>query len=183
MGVASFYALMLLVATGITGRLLDMWQAHTIARDAGTNGTGIVRALKERILEVEYGIERLSAGKSEPFQLYCIQAIESGSEAEPSRMYAFAKMFRLKEPQLPSFPTLKPQEHADFQHAHQALMDHARLLQSLRKQQRARFVMRAWRYIHITIAVFMLAIIAYHAGMEVLSHVLNVIPPQQNVCN
>ncbi|HVB73875.1 MAG TPA: ferric reductase-like transmembrane domain-containing protein [Ktedonobacteraceae bacterium] len=183
MGVASFYALMLLVATGIIGRLLDIWQAHTIARDAGTNGTGIVRALKERILEVEYVVERLSAGKSEPFKLYCIQAIDSGSDAGPSRVNTLTKMLRLKEPPLPPFPTLMPQEHADFQRAHQALTDHSRLVQSLRKQQRARLVMRAWRYIHITIAVFMLAIIVYHVGMEVLSHLLNVIPPQQNVCS
>jgi heme/copper-type cytochrome/quinol oxidase subunit 3 len=183
LGIATFYALMLLVATGIIGRFLDMWQAHTIARDASTNGTGIARALKERILEVEYVVERLSAGKSEPFKLYCIQAIDNGSDVGTSSLDTFVKMMRFKELPFPPFPALMPQEHADFQHAHQALMDHSRLVQSLRRQQRARFVMRTWRYIHITIAVLAGLIIVYHAGMETLSHVLNVIPPQQNACS
>ena len=183
MGVASFYALILLVATGVAGRLLDMWQARTIAKDAATNGVGIIRALKERILEVEYVVERLSAGKSEVFKHYCIQAIENGSEVASTPVNSFVKMMRLKEPPLPPFPALPPQEHADFQRAHQSLVDHSRLAQSLRRQHRARLVMRAWRSIHITIAIFALVIIVYHVGMEVLSHVLNVIPPQQNVCS
>jgi heme/copper-type cytochrome/quinol oxidase subunit 3 len=183
LGVASFYGLMLLVATGIIGRLLDTWQARTIAKDAATNGAGIVRVLKERILEVEYVVERLSAGKSEPFKHYCIQAIESTGDAGSSPVSAFVKAMRLKEPPLPSFPVLPPLEQADFQRAHQTLLDHSRLMQSLRKQQRARLFMRTWRYIHITIAVLVLTIIMYHAGMEVLSHVLNVIPPQQNACS
>jgi len=95
----------------------------------------------------------------------------------------FARTMWLKESPLPPFPALMPQEHADFQRAHQALADHSRLVQSLRKQQRARLVMRTWRNIHITIAVFALLIIVYHVGMEMLSHVLNVIPAQQNVCS
>jgi hypothetical protein len=183
MGVASFYVLMLLVATGIVGRLLDRWQARTIARDAGTNGAGIVRVLKERILEVEYAVERLSAGKSEPFKQYCILAIESGGDMGSSPVNAFVKMMRLKEPSLSPFPGLMPQEQADFQRAYQAIADYSRLVQSLRKQQRARLVMRAWRNIHITLAILALVIIVYHVGMETLSHVLNVIPPQQNVCS
>ncbi len=183
MGVASFYALMLLVATGIIGRLLDKWQAQTIAKDAATNGTGIVRALTERILEVEYAVERLSAGKSEPFKHYCIQAIDSGSEVGSSPVNTFVKMMRLKEPPLPPFPVLMREEQVDFQRAHEALTDHSHLVQSLRKQQRARLVMRTWHYIHITIAILTMLIIVYHVSMEVLSHVLNVIPAQQNVCS
>lgn len=182
LGITSFYALMLLVSTGIIGRFLDMWQAHTIARDASTNGTGILRALKERILEIEYVVERLSAGKSEPFKQYCIQAIDSGSDAGSSPVNAFVKMMRLKEPPLLPFPALMPQEQADFQRAHQALADRSRLVESLQKQQRAHLVMRIWRYVHMTIAILALLIIVYHAGMETLSHVLNVIPPQQNLC-
>ncbi len=183
LGVASFYALILLVATGVIGRFLDAWQARTIAKDAQTNGAGIVRVLKERLLDVEYVVERLSAGKSEPFKLYCIQAIERGSEVGASPVNAFVKMIRLKEPPLPPTPILQPQEQADFQRTHQALMEHAHLTQSLQKQQRARLVMRAWRYIHTTIAVLALAMIVYHVGMEVLSHLLHVLPPQQNLCS
>jgi len=183
LGVASFYALMLLVATGITGRLLDKWQAHTIARDAGTNGVGIARALKERILEIEYVIERLSAGKSEPFQQYCMLAIESGSDVDASPVDMFVQAMRFNEPPLPPAPALPSQEHADFLRAHQALLDHLRLTQSLRKQQRARLVMRVWRYVHNAIAAFALAIILYHVGMETLSHVLTVLPPQHNACS
>jgi membrane protease YdiL (CAAX protease family) len=66
-GFTALLALGVLVLSGVIGRLMDTWQAHTIARDASANGTGITRALEERILGLEYEIERLSAGKSEPF--------------------------------------------------------------------------------------------------------------------
>ncbi|HEY6408571.1 MAG TPA: hypothetical protein VIY29_13985, partial [Ktedonobacteraceae bacterium] len=72
-GTSALYALIFLVLSGIFGRLLDTWQAHVIARDASANGVGIARALDERILELEYTVERLSAGKSEPFKAFCLQ--------------------------------------------------------------------------------------------------------------
>jgi len=78
-GTSALFALIFLVVSGIAGRLLDTWQARIIARDASTNGVGITRAIEERMLELEYTIERLSAGKSEPFQQYCMQAMDVGT--------------------------------------------------------------------------------------------------------
>ena len=49
-GASALLALAILVLTGIVGRLLDTWQAHTIARDASANGVGIARSIEERIL-------------------------------------------------------------------------------------------------------------------------------------
>ena len=74
-GPAALFSLIVLVGSGIFGRLLDVWQTRVIARDASTNGVGIVRALEEHILELEYTIERLCAGKSEPFKQYCLQSL------------------------------------------------------------------------------------------------------------
>src|SRR6266576_889770 len=42
-GTSALLALIVLVASGVTGRLLDVWQTHIIAQDASTNGVGIVR--------------------------------------------------------------------------------------------------------------------------------------------
>src|SRR5215470_2605225 len=61
---SALFALILLVISGITGRLLDIRSTRLIARDANANGVGIVQALTTRIKELEYTIERLSAGKS-----------------------------------------------------------------------------------------------------------------------
>src|SRR6202165_1225602 len=90
-GTSALFALIFLVVSGIAGRLLDTWQTRIIARDASTNEVGIERAIEERMLELEYTIERLSAGKSEPFQQYCMQAIDVGTR--------FIMPIRLPEPQ------------------------------------------------------------------------------------
>src|SRR5215471_5193842 len=116
-GTSALLALIFLVLSGIAGRLLDYWQARVIARDASMNGVGIARALDERILELEYTVERLSAGKSEEFKAYCLQALE-GSNSIPNRI-----------------PTVKPREQADFQHAYETLVARANLAQSLQKQK------------------------------------------------
>ena len=76
-GTSALLALFFLVLSGIVGRLLDFWQARVIARDASTNGIGIARALEEHILELEYTVERLGAGKSEQFKAFCLQALEA----------------------------------------------------------------------------------------------------------
>ena len=155
-GTTALIALILLVASGIVGRLLDVWEAHTIARDASTNGVGIVQAIQQRILELEYTVERLSAGKSEAFKQYCMQVLEQGGN--------------------PGMPDLAPNEQADFRRAHETLNVHARLIQSLERQNRARLIIRAWRYIHITLACLALLVILYHGTMELLTNVLHVIP-------
>jgi len=154
-GTSALFALILLVISGIVGRLLDLWQARIIASDASTNGVGIVQALEERILELEYTVERLSAGKSEPFKAYCLQALDDAGTGR-----------------LEGNPPIPPQEQTDFQRAQQTLVDRARLAASLQRQKRARLTFRTWRYIHMALAVLALIIITYHAVLELLTSVL-----------
>jgi hypothetical protein len=149
-GTTALYALILLVLTGIIGRLLDIWQARVIAAEADSNGAGIERAVAEHLLELTLTVERLSAGKSAPFKNYCHTALNSGQIA------------------LLSSPNLPPYESADFQRARAVLNEHARLASSLRRQQRARLVIRAWRYVHIPLACASLLVIGYHAIFELI---------------
>jgi len=154
-GTPALFSLALLVLSGITGRLIDSWQAQSIASSASTNGVGIVRAIEERLLELEYIIERLSAGKSEVFKQYCLQALEQ------TRV-------------LPSPSGLSSAEHTDFTRAQETLQSYALLAQSLHHQQRARRLIRAWRRVHIILAILALLIITFHAGMETLTKVLHI---------
>lgn len=154
-GTSALIALIFLVASGIIGRLLDVWQAHGIARDASTNGVGIVQAIEQRILELEYTVERLSAGKSEAFKNYCMQALEHASN--------------------PAVPNLAPNEQADFQRARETLTTYASLAQSLHRQNRAKQIIRTWRSVHIVLACLALLIILYHGILELLANVLHVI--------
>ncbi len=156
---AALFALLFLVLSGVTGRLLDLWQTRLIAREASTNGVGIVRALEERILELEYTIERLCAGKSEPFKAYCLQALSSaGVKTGP--------------------PIVAPNERLDFQRANETFSRRAVLVQSLARQQRARRIIRTWRTVHITLACIALIIISYHGVMELLTSVFHILPAQ-----
>ena len=148
-----------LVLSGIAGRLLDYWQARVIARDASTNGIGIARALEEHILELEYTVERLSAGKSEQFKAFCLQALEAVDGLS-------GKM-----------PILESGEQADFQQAYETLTTRAKLKQSLQKQKRARSIISSWRSVHIVLACVALLIILFHGTMELLTNVLHVIKP------
>jgi hypothetical protein len=154
-GLSALFALLFLVMSGIVGRLLDIWQTHIIAADASTNGVGIPRALEERILELEYVVERLCAGKSEPFKQYCMQTIEGNSSAIPS---------------------LVSNEQADFQRAYETLKTRLDLVQSLHRQHRARQIMRAWRSVHMVLASLALLVILYHGVMELLTNVFHVLP-------
>ncbi len=82
-GMPALYALFFIVISGIAGRLLDMWQAHIIAQDASTNGVGITKALKVRLVELQYIIERFSAGKSDPFKHYLCSSHGERGGASP----------------------------------------------------------------------------------------------------
>ncbi len=155
-GTSALFALILLVLSGIVGRLFDAWQAHVIAYEASSNGVGIARALEERILELEYIVERLCAGKSEPFKQYCMQALES----MPSTV-----------------PALSKSEHQDFQRTHETLLERTRLVQSLQRQQQARRIIRGWRSIHMILAVLALLVISFHAILELLTNVLHIFSP------
>jgi hypothetical protein len=155
-GTPALFALILLVFTGITGRLIDSWQARSIASDASTNGAGIVRAIEEHLLELEYTLERLSAGKSEVFKQYCLLALEQG-EAISSPV------------------GLPASEHAGLARAQETLQSYTRLARSLDRQQRARRFIRAWRFLHVTLAILALLIITFHASMELLINVFHVV--------
>lgn len=154
-GTSALIALIFLVASGIIGRLLDVWQAHIISRDASTNSVGIVQAIEQRILELEYTVERLSAGKSEAFKNYCMQALEHSG--------------------IPGMPNLAPNERTDFQRAQETLTTYARLVQSLQRQNRARLIIRIWRYVHMVLACLALLVILYHGILELLANVLHII--------
>src|SRR5258707_160916 len=154
-GTSAPLGLFILVASGIAGRLLDRWQARLIARDASANGAGIVQTLEEHMLEQEYRIERLCAGKSDPFKQYCLLALEN--------------------PRAPATPpALDSREQGDFLNAREALAAHARLADSREKQRRARLIMRAWRIVHSVLAVLALIVIAFHAIAELITNVLHI---------
>jgi|SRR5579859_5309973 len=145
--------LFLLVASGITGRLLDWKLAREIAQEAGGNGVGIVESLHERLHESELMVERLFAGKSEPFKRYCRQVLSQDTQMT-----------------LP-YPPLLPHEQVDFQRARTVLAERARLLHSLLRQQRARLFMQRWRAVHRILACVALGAIGLHLGWLAL-HVL-----------
>jgi hypothetical protein len=156
-GTSALLALVILVLTGVIGRLLDTWQARNIARDASANGVGIARAIEERILELEYDVERLSAGKSEPFKDYCLQAINMGASFNAP------------------VPGLDAREMTDFQRAAETLATRQQFVLSLQRQQRARLIIRTWRYIHIALACLALLVITFHAVMELLTNVFHIL--------
>jgi hypothetical protein len=157
-GTSALIALFMLVLSGVVGRLLDGWQARGIARDAAANGVGIVRAIEEHMLQLEFTIERLSAGKSEAFQQYCLLALEHAGIN-------------------PAIPGLPASEERDFLRARHALESYASLAQSLRRQKRARLIFRTWRAVHITLAVLALLVISIHSIMELLTNVLHLVNP------
>jgi hypothetical protein len=151
-GPLALYGLILLVGCGIAGRLIDRRQTRVIARDASTNGAGIAQALEERIRASSFAVERLYAGKSEPFQRYCISALED----DPLTKAGIT-------------PALPLCEQADFQRAVAALIEHARLLQSRQRQQRARLMLRRWRVVHIALACLAACMIGMHLGILVIA--------------
>lgn len=156
-GMPALYSLIFIVVSGAAGRLLDMWQARVIAQDASANGIGITKDIKAHLLELEYLLERYCVGKSAAFKQYCVLALASVSD-------------------LPrNIPALPPHEQADFQRAYKTLKDHARLAQSLNKQNQAWLIFRAWRYVHMALVPLAIIIITYHAVVELLTNVLNLV--------
>lgn len=146
----ALYALIYLSLSGAIGRLLDRWQTRIIAQDASSNGVGIAKAIKGRLLELEYVVERYNAGKSDPFKAYCTQAINSIGTLPTT------------------IPPIPPAEQADFGRAYQALQDHARLAASLHKQERAFFIFRTWRKVHMLLVPLALLVISYHGIAELI---------------
>jgi hypothetical protein len=155
LGMLALYSLIFIVGSGIAGRLLDWCQARVIVREANTNGIGIAEAVRSHLLELEYVIERLCAGKSDAFKQYCMQTMRSTDE--PSQV----------------FPRLMTHEQADLQRAYATLCEHARLKRSLAKQERARRVFRGWRTVHMGLVPLALLIMTYHSFMELTTTVLH----------
>jgi membrane protease YdiL (CAAX protease family) len=155
-GMSALYALLLLVASGIVGRLLDVWQAHIIAREASRNGVGIAQSVEDHLAQLALTIERLGAGKSQTFKAYCQQAL-----------------VRATVPPAP--PALPPHEHNDLQRASDALTRRAQLARSLRRQKRASFIIKGWRSIHIPLACAALAVIGIHSSVELLKMLLQLL--------
>jgi hypothetical protein len=149
-GMSALYALILLVLSGIFGRLLDVFCARIIAKEASSNGVGIIQALEGQLHTLDLLLERLCAGKSEAFKHYCMQ----GHVTET----------------LPQIPT---RERGDLQQAVQALTKKATLQRSLARQQLARRGIRVWRYIHITLACLALVVICIHATTELRQMLLD----------
>jgi hypothetical protein len=159
-GTSALYALLLLVASGIIGRIVDVMQTRVIAREASSNGAGIARAVEERLLELEYTIERFCAGKSEEFQRYAREAL-----ARHGRLPASVGA----SPTSVSGQALPRHEWHDFQKMITILTTYAQLACSLRRQVQASRVMRSWRIIHGVIACIALFVVLIHATLGLLS--------------
>ncbi len=154
-GTSALYALLILVLTGIIGRLLDVWQARVIAKEANINGVGIVQVLEERLRELEQTIERLSAGKSPSFKMYCSEVLNSNTS-------------------LPALlPLLSSNEIDDFERIQHVFIQRAYLSRSLQRQKRAIFIIHLWRYVHIPLACLALVIISYHSITELAKLLMN----------
>jgi hypothetical protein len=150
----TLYLLIFIVASGIVGKLLDRQQTRVIANEASTNGVGIAKAIPDKLLELEYKIERYSAGKSDNFKQYCTQALQSAGVLPPVTV------------------VIAPQEHNDFHEAYGCLVQHARLQSSLQKLQRAQKIFKVWRTVHMLLVPLTLIILTYHAVAELLFNVL-----------
>ncbi len=158
----ALFGLIFLVMSGIVGRLLDIWQTRVIAQEASSNGVGIMQSLEERILELEYTIERLCAGKSEAFKDYCLWAIEKGSTEQELQK---------------KVPSIASNERPDFQRTYETLATRSQLVSSLHRQKRAHRIIRVWRTTHIVLACLAVLVISYHGVMELLSNVFHLITP------
>jgi hypothetical protein len=90
----------------------------------------------------------LSAGKSAPFQQFCSEALELQAELPAS------------------LPVLNAREVGDFERVYEVLGERARLGLSLHRQQRARLIIRVWRYVHIPLACLAILVISFHSVIE-----------------
>ncbi len=147
-GTSALYSLILLVVSGIVGRLLDTWLARVIATEASSNGVGIIQSVEVRIHELDLLLERLYAGKSTAFKQYFLQANQAAT------------------------PQVMPQERGDFQQAQEVISKKAVLQRSLHRQKLARGIIRWWRYVHITLACGALGVISFHSVLELAKMVL-----------
>jgi hypothetical protein len=155
----ALYSLMLLVVSGVLGRLLDVWQTKVIAHEASSNGIGITRSVIERLRDLEYSVERYCAGKSAAFKQACsLTLVAQGQVPLPSQSM-----------ELPAY------EHGDWQKTLPMLTSYAQLSLSLRRLQGAQRIIRTWRTIHICLACLTLVVVSYHGIMELLTSVFHIL--------
>ncbi len=147
-GTSALYSLILLVVSGIIGRLLDTLLARVIATEASSNGVGIIQSVEARIHELDLLLERLCAGKSIAFKHYFLQANNGAT------------------------PQIMQGEQSDFQQAFEVFAKKAILQRSLNRQMLARRIIQWWRYVHITLACGALAVISFHSILELAKMVL-----------
>ena len=156
-GMSALYALILLVISGIIGRLIDVWQARSIAVEARRNGVGITARVEERMHDLDLLIERLSAGKSAEFKQFCAKALKTKNvQALPS-------------------PQCAPDEQEDFGRVCDVLGKRAVLVRSLGRLRRAQGLIQLWRYVHIPVACLALVIIGAHSLLELAKMALQLI--------
>ena len=125
-----------------------MWQSRVIATEAHTNNVGIARSVEERLFNLSLSIDRLAAGKSEPFKQFCQQALQLNDALPP----------------IP--PMLSPEGRNDFQRVTAILNERLQLQRSLQRQKRARLIIRSWRAVHIPLSILAVLVISYHAFYE-----------------
>lgn len=170
-GTMALYALLALVLTGVIGRLLDICLARTIAAEADRNGVGISRSVEERLFALSLSIERLSAGKSEPFKQFCELRLFSSRGLVFLLRYCWEQqklspLLAVLQVQSPTLSRLPQHEARDFERASAVLAEYTMLARSLRRQLLAQKIIEVWRYIHIPLACVASAIIAYHSIFE-----------------
>ncbi len=153
-GLSALYALILLVLSGIVGRLLDVGSARVIAKEASSNGVGIMQAVEVRLYELDLLLERLCAGKSALFKQYCINVQHERASITKAQ------------------PGVLDKEQGDLQQVVKALTKRAELQRSLHRQRFARRVIQGWRYVHISLACVALIVICIHSTIELRQMVL-----------
>ncbi len=143
------------VLSGIVGRLLDVGFARAIAKEASSNGIGIMQAVEVWLHELDLLLERLCVGKSDAFKQYCID-VHAG--------HAFLAKAQ---------PDVLDKEQGDLQQVVKALTKRAALQRSLNRQRFARRVIQGWRYVHISLACIALIVICIHSTIELRQMVLD----------
>jgi hypothetical protein len=146
-GQSALFLLIALVISGVIGRLLDSWQAHTISNEANRNGVGISRSVKDRLHEIELNIERLNAGKSPEFKAYCEQSLKNRKDK--------VKRFAIQR-----------QEMDDLGHLRENVIIYHKLQDSLKRHRRAEITIAGWRYVHIPLACLAVIVISFHSLSE-----------------
>lgn len=150
-GRAALLAVLIVLITGFSVRIADRWQGRLIARDAQTNGIGLISALEARLAEIDFAIERLCAGKSSEFVDYCWYELTGPQRSRPR-------------------PELAKSERSDFRNVLAQLGERTSVLLSIKIQKRAIRRMRFWRQVHTLFSIIAACLLIYHLAMSAIMH-------------